>query len=150
MNQDYSNILSAMERYLEMVSRLANSMQRGQEALVGMDLAAFEQLTAEQEGLCRELKQLQVSAAADADRDASPPRAQTNVGERTEFERQREILGQHCLVLQERVRHLNRVNQILLHRTRQSFELLLRLTVPDGTYSAPASPQFTVCEVGKE
>jgi hypothetical protein len=139
MNPNYSNTLAAMEHYIEVVGRLAVAIQSGQEALVRMDLAAFERLTAEQEQLCAELKCLQVSAER-------PSASQTNKNgensvsdEDAEFCRERAVLSKRCVAMQERVRRLNRVNQFFLNRARQSLEVLLHLAIPaDGTYSAPS------------
>jgi hypothetical protein len=142
MNLNYSNALAAMEHYLEVVSRLAVAIQSGQEALVRMDLAAFERLTAEQEQLCAELKALQISAE-----HASPSQTNKNgknsvSDEYAEFCHQRTALGKRCLAMQERVRRLNRVNHFFLNRARQSLEVLLRLAIPaQVTYSA-RSPDF--------
>jgi hypothetical protein len=149
MNQNYSSALAAMEHYVELVRRLANSMQRGQEALVRMDLAAFEQLTGEQEALCAELVTLQKSAG-DAFRPENEPNGLS--GEAEEFSRQRAVLREGCRGIQERVRHLNRVNQIFLNRARRSLELLLRLAMPgEATYSAPAAVASAAgCPVGRE
>lgn len=136
MNQKYSNVLVAMEDYVEVVSRLAVALQAGQEALVRMDLSAFEQLTGEQEHLCAELKAMQASAELSS---ASRNTPSADTGEHAEFCRQRAVLQQRCLVIQERVRHLNRVNRFFLNRARQSFEVLLRLATPaEATYSPPA------------
>jgi hypothetical protein len=61
MKQNYTEILVSMEQYIDLMGQLAIALQRGQESLVRMDLAVFEQLTAEQERLCQQLKSLQSS-----------------------------------------------------------------------------------------
>jgi hypothetical protein len=139
MNQKYSNVLTGMERYVEVVTRLAVAIQNGHQALARMDLAAFEQLTAEQEHLCTELKALQSSAELSSDSRNSQYQPSAATGEHAEFCQQRTVLRQRCLVIQERVRHLNRVNRFFLNRARQSLEVLLRLATPaEATYSPPA------------
>lgn len=138
MNQDYSNALAAMEHYVELVSRLAVAIQSGQEALVRMDLAAFERLTAEQEHLCSELKTLQLSGKFASDSRMNKSEENSVSGDEAEFGRQRAALNRRCMAMQERVRRLNRINQFFLNRARQSLELLLRLAIPaEATYSVP-------------
>ena len=139
MNQNYSNALAAMDLYIGVVSRLAVAIQSGQEALVRMDLAAFERLTAEQEHLCVELKALQLSAEQASDSRTNKNEENSACVEHAEFCRQRAILSKRCVAIQERVRRLNRVNQFFLTRARKSLEVLLRLALPaDATYSVPS------------
>jgi FlgN protein len=139
MNPNYSNALAAMEHYIEVVGRLAMAIQSGQEALVRMDLTAFERLTAEQEQLCAELKGLQVSAERPSASQTTKNGENSVSDEHAEFCRQRAALSKCCVAMHERVRRLNRVNQFFLNRARQSLEVLLRLVTPaDGTYSAPS------------
>jgi hypothetical protein len=138
MNPNYSNALAAMEHYIELVSRLAVAIQSGQEALVRMDLAAFERLTAEQEHLCAELKTLQLSAELASGSRMNKNEENSVSGDQAEFCRQRAALSRRCMAMQERVRRLNRINQFFLNRARQSLEVLLRLAIPaDTTYSVP-------------
>ena len=59
MNSHYTSALTAMQQYVDVMERLASAINKGQEALVRMDLPAFELLTVEQEALCVELKQAQ-------------------------------------------------------------------------------------------
>jgi hypothetical protein len=139
MNQNYSNVLAAMERYVEVVGRLSIAIQSGQEALVRMDLSAFEQLTIEQERLCAELKAMQLSAELNFDSRDKQCDSNLDAGEHAEFCRQRAALGQRCLAIQERVRYLNRVSRFFLNRAKQSLEVLLRLATPaEVTYSPPS------------
>jgi hypothetical protein len=152
MNPNYSNVLAAMEGYIEVAGHLAAAIQSGQGALVRMDLAAFERLTAEQERLCGQLKALQASADHPFPRPESAIESGSSSQEQSDFYQQRAVLAQRCRALQERIRHLNRVNQLFLNRVRQSFELLLRLAMPmEPTYSAPpAARQFAGWAAGKE
>jgi flagellar biosynthesis/type III secretory pathway chaperone len=140
MDSDYSRVIAAMEQYVEIMAGLAKALQRGQEALVRMDLSAFEQLTAEQERLCAQLKALATRAESD---HGSPQSAEISAPatSRAEFERERMVLQQRCFGLQQRVRHLNRVNHIFVNRARQSFALMLTLA---GLSQATYSPQPTV------
>ena len=133
MNSAYSRVLASIERYVEVMDRLASALQLGQEAHVRMDLPAFEQLTAEQDDLCQTLKRLQA-----ASRDANPGPGEVGRSELSQdnFQEQRALLEQRCLALERRVRHLNQVNHFFLNRARQSFALLLRLVeLSQATYS---------------
>lgn len=126
-----------MEQYAEIMEALATAIRRGQEALVRMDMPAFERLTMEQANLCQQLKDLEGNrtccAAGNEENVGIPASGLQDCG----LGRQRAILEQRCLGLQERIRHLNRVNRFLLNRARQYFELLLRLAaLGQGTYSA--------------
>ncbi len=149
MNPNYTHILVTMERYTELMRQLATALERGQESLARMDLANFEQLTAEQETLCRQLKSLQRSSACET--GARPTGLGSDGLEKIEFSRQREVLGRRLSEIELRVRHLNRVNQFFLNRARQSFELLLRLAMPaPATYSLPPAVADGNARAGKD
>jgi hypothetical protein len=145
MNSKYSRALIAMEQCVQIMDELAVAIERGQNALVRMDLPAFEQLTAEQERLCARIKNLQ-SGHLPSQSDAETPTLHRAEPGRSEFDRQRAILEQHCLAVQKRVRHLNHVNHFFLNRARQSFELLLRLAeLSQGTYSLQTAGVLSEC-----
>ena len=139
MDSDYSRVIAAMEQYVEIMAGLAKALQRGQEALVRMDLSAFEQLTAEQERLCAQLKALATRAESD---QGSPQSAEISAPATSRAEFACGAVYQLAPVaLQQRVRHLNRVNHIFVNRARQSFALMLTLA---GLSQATYSPQPTV------
>jgi hypothetical protein len=139
MNSHYTSALEAMQQYVDVMERLASAINKGQEALVRMDLPAFELLTVEQEALCVELKQAQ-SHCRESRQDNHLLKSADNPADlqRDSFEEERRALRHQCIALEERVRHLNRVNHFFLSRARQWFEMLVRLApLSEGAYSPP-------------
>ena len=143
MNSHYTSALAAMQQYVDVMERLASAINKGQEALVRMDLPAFELLTVEQETLCRELKQAQAHCR-ESRQDNHLLKSADNPADlqQDSFEQERTALRDQCIALEERVRHLNRVNHFFLSRARQWFDMLVRLALlSDGTYS-PQSAEY--------
>jgi hypothetical protein len=139
MNSHYTSALTAMQQYVDVMERLALAINKGQEALVRMDLPAFELLTVEQEALCVELKQAQAHCR-ESRQDNHLLKSADNPADlqRDSFEEERRALRHQCIALEERVRHLNRVNHFFLSRARQWFEMLVRLALlSEGAYSPP-------------
>ena len=150
MNSHYSTAIVAMQQYVDVMERLASAINKGQEALVRMDLPAFELLTVEQESLCVELKQAQAHCR-DTRQDNRLLKSADNPADlqRESFEQERTALRHQCVALEERVRHLNRVNHFFLNRARQWFDMLVRLAVlSEGTYS-PQSAEYAPEHAGR-
>jgi hypothetical protein len=150
MNSDYTSALAAMQQYVDVMERLASAINKGQEALVRMDLPAFELLTVEQETLCRELKQAQAHCRESRqDNHLRKPADNPPDLQQDSFEQERMALRDQCIALEERVRHLNRVNHFFLSRARQWFDMLVRLALlSEGTYS-PRSAEYVPEHAGR-
>ena len=150
MNSHFSSALAAMQQYVEVMQRLASAINKGQEALVRMDLPAFELLTVEQETLSVELRQAQANCR-DSRQDNRLLKSADNPADiqQDSFEAERTALRHQCAALEERVRHLNRVNHFFLNRARQWFDMLIRLAVlSEGTYS-PRSAEYAHEHAGR-
>ena len=150
MNSDYTSALAAMQQYVDVMERLASAINKGQEALVRMDLPAFELLTVEQETLCLELKQTQAHCR-ESRQDNHLLKSADNPADlqQDSFEQERTALRDQCIALEERVRHLNRVNHFFLSRARQWFDMLVRLALlSEGTYS-PRSAEYVPEHAGR-
>jgi hypothetical protein len=150
MNSHYTSALEAMQQYVDVMERLASAINKGQEALVRMDLPAFELLTVEQEALCVELKQAQAHCR-ESRQDNHLLKSADNPADlqRDSFEEERRALRHQCIALEERVRHLNRVNHFFLSRACQWFEMLVRLALlSEGTYS-PGPAEYVPEHAGR-
>lgn len=148
MSSRYTSVLAAMQQYVDVMERLATAINKGQEALVRMDLPAFELLTVEQETLCVELKQAQANCRDTREDDHSLKHNPADL-QQGRFEDERATLRHQCVALEERVRHVNRVNHFFLNRARQWFDMLVRLAVlSEDTYS-PRSAEYVSEHAGR-
>jgi hypothetical protein len=150
MNSHYTSALEAMQQYVDVMERLASAINKGQEALVRMDLPAFELLTVEQETLCVELKQAQAHCRESRQDNHLLKSADNRADlQQDSLEEERRALRHECIALEERVRHLNRVNHFFLSRARQWFEMLVRLALlSEGTYS-PGPAEYVPEHAGR-
>jgi hypothetical protein len=116
--------IERLERRLNLLRRLAQSLEDAQEAIVHRDLEKLEQQTSNQAQLCDAWQRLECAASpVDAEGDsASQPYVR--------IEKQtREIEG--------RVRHLVRVHAALLRGAQDSLAVLANLLLQaEGTYEA--------------
>jgi hypothetical protein len=133
-----------MKRRLEFFRRLSESLVRSRNAIVHLDLAALLETTTEQESLCSELRQQQVSMVRGgfsviAGRgSAGSVLSFTGAGAELEAA---SALSRELAKAQSDVRIAARINGALLQRCARTAACLRNLYLRySGTYANPGSP----------
>lgn len=147
MKREVQHYLNLMERRASALRLLAAGLEESCACITEMDLNGMQQAVARQEHICAELRflreeteryQTQFSVAAG---EGLPPRAANYMPAALTLETAKRLQGleEELATLQGRVRHSNRAQTALLHRSRRSVNILMNFLSNYATSAGAAS-----------
>lgn len=149
MKREVQHYLNLMERRASALRLLAAGLEECCACITEMDLNGLQQAVAQQEHICAELRFLreeteryQTQFAGDAE-PKLPLRAVNHMSAALTPEGARRLqeLEEELAALQGRVRHSNRVQAALLHRSRRSVNILMNFLSNYATSAGASSAE---------
>lgn len=153
MTPESTRYLKLLERRLELLGLLAQTLAQSRHDFIAMNLSGIERRVAEQEQLCAQIRSLDAEIARMQSRCAenagSRPAAGTLAlpgspdGDVQQDDRIRAMLGRVGLA-QAELKKINDAHQAMLRRSKRTVQILLNLFSSFApTYSAPVPSRAT-------
>jgi hypothetical protein len=136
---DQNSLDQLLERRVNLLRQLADSLQRAHTALLTPDYTEIPMQTKAQQYVCQELSRLASSQACDAASQLGIP-----------ANARQKVLASELQGLQARVAYLNRRYAALLRRAQRTVNIFCRVLQNSGvTYVAPATTRISGIQQGR-